>query len=151
MKTILIFCFIIAVVGFGCEKSTFQNAPSSLMNTTWVLSYIQDTKTNAIINYPSGATKRISIVFTSSLLYTNSVDEVLFNGICNGGKGGCTCSTIDGSILVTGIETTLIACKFVEWEGYTVQNLDASYGYKIDGVNLIIYSKGSYNLYFTSN
>jgi heat shock protein HslJ len=113
--------------------------------TPWILSYIQDTKTNAITKYPNDAFSKISIEFTDSLNY------IFFDGICNGGIGTYTYSSSTGAIKISGILTTAIACKYVEWEEYTTQNLDSAFNYKINGNNLAIYSNGVYNLYFTKN
>jgi len=118
---------------------------TDLLETTWFLSYIQDTKTQAITNYPSDAAKKISIIFS------DSSNDIGFSGICNGGAGTYTYSTNTGEIKVTDLGTTLIWCKYVEWETYTVQNLSYASSYKIDGNDLVIYSNGMYNLYFTKN
>ena len=142
MKIITIFSFII-LVGFGCKKAAENNA--DLLKVKWVLSYIQDTKTNAIKNYPGDAPRRISIVFTDSL------NVISFNGICNGGAGTYSYSSSTGAIKITNLGTTLIACKDVEWESYATQSLNNASSYKISGSNLVIYSNSSYNLYFTQN
>jgi heat shock protein HslJ len=143
MKKIAIFSFILILVGFGCKKAAVNDA--NLLKTKWILSYIQDTKTNAITNYPSDAERKISIVFTDSL------NIVSFSGICNGGAGTYSYSSINGTIKITNLGTTLIDCKYAEWEGYTIQNLYAAFRYKIIGSSLEIYSNGAYNLYFTQN
>lgn len=142
MKKIIILLLIIGS-GFGCKKTTVSDA--ALLNTTWILSYIQDTRTNAITNYPDDAPKRISIIFTDSL------NVISFSGICNGGAGTYSYSSNTGAIKITNLGTTLIACKDVEWEGYTTQSLNNALSYKISGNNLVIYSTGAYNLYFYEN
>jgi heat shock protein HslJ len=134
---------MVVLVGFGCKKDTLKDA--DLLNTKWILSYIQDTKTQAITNYPSDATKKISIVFN------DTSDIISFSGICNGGAGTYTYSSITDEIKVTDLGTTLIYCKYVEWETYTVQSLHDASSYKINGNNLAIYTGGAYNLYFTKN
>lgn len=134
---------VIIIPCFGCKKDNLND--TDLLKTTWILSNIQDTKTQAITNYPSDATKKISIVFN------DTSDIILFSGICNGGAGTFTYSSITGEIKVTDLITTFIGCKYVEWETYTVQNLNYAASYKIDGNDLIIYSNGAYNLYFTKN
>jgi hypothetical protein len=63
-------------VGFGCKKTNEKDA--DLLKVKWVLSSVQDKKTNAITNYPSDAARKISIVFTDSL------NILSFSGICNG-------------------------------------------------------------------
>jgi heat shock protein HslJ len=131
------------LVGFGCEKESLKD--SGLLKTKWTLSSIQDTKTNAVTNYPSDASRKISIVFTDSL------NVLSFYGICNGGAGTYSYSSSNGSIKITGLNTTSIYCKYVEWEEYTTQNLNNAFSYKINGNNLIICSNSTYNLYFTKN
>ena len=139
MKKIAILSFILILVGTGCKKT----ADADLLKVKWVLSYIQDTKTNAIKNYPSDAARKISIDFTDSL------NVISFSGICNGGWGTYSYSFSTGSIKVTNLATTQIGCQFGEWEGYTIQNLYTAFRYKIYGSSLEIYSNGAYNLYFT--
>ena len=143
MKKIAIFSFILILVGTGCKKANEKDA--DLLNTKWTLSYIQDTKTNAITHYPSDAKNKISIVFS------DSSNDIGFSGVCNGGAGTYTYSSITGEIKVTDLMTTLIGCKYDEWETYTVQNLYTAIRYKINGSSLEIYSNGAYNLYFTEN
>jgi heat shock protein HslJ len=138
-----IFILVIIISCFGCKKDTLKDA--NLLKTTWILSYIQDTKTQAITNYPSDATKKISIVFN------DTSDIISFSGICNGGAGTFTYSSVTGEIKVTDLGTTLIWCKYVEWETYAVQSLYYASSYKISDNNLAIYTSGAYNLYFTKN
>ena len=140
-KTIFILLIIISC--FGCKKDSLND--TDLLKTTWVLSYIQDTKTQAITNFPGDASKKISIVFN------DPSDIISFSGICNGGEGTYTYSSITGEIKVTDLITTLIGCKYVEWETYTVQNLHYASSYKISDNNLAIYTSGAYNLYFTKH
>ena len=128
------------MVGLGCEKAGVKDA--DLLNTKWILSYIQDTKTNVMTSYPGDATNKVSIIFSSSS------NDIGFSGICNGGAGNYTYSSVTGAIKITNLGTTKIDCKYAEWETYTVQNLDYSFRYKIIGDKLIIYSEGDYNLYF---
>jgi heat shock protein HslJ len=143
MKKILIFSFILILVGYGCKKTVVNDA--DLLKVKWVLSYIQDTKTNAIRNYPGDAARKISIDFTDSL------NVISFSGICNGGSGTYSFSTTNGTIMIKGLATTQIGCQFVEWEEYTIQNLYHAFRYKIIGNNMVIYSNGSYNLYFSKD
>ncbi len=142
MKTGLIFYFVVVLIGTGCHKESFNNDQLSLLKTKWILSYIQDTRTNAVINYPNDATKVISIVFS------DSSNVVSFKGVCNSGQGKFSISSINDSIKITLLGTTKIACKYVEWESYTTTNLYNAFKYKINGGNLEVYSKGAYNLYF---
>ena len=143
MKKFLIFSFIIFLAGLGCEKAGVKDA--DLLNAKWILSYIQDTKTNAITHYPDDATNKVSIIFSGSS------NDIGFSGICNGGAGNYTYSSVTGAIKITDLSTTKIGCKYDEWETYTVQNLYYASSYKINGNDLVIYSNGAYNLYFTEN
>jgi len=138
-----IFILVIIIFCFGCKKENLND--TDLLKTTWILSYIQDTKTQAITNYPSDAAKTISIEFT------NSSNIVFFRGVCNVGSGTYTYSSITDKIKVTDLITTEIYCKYYEWETYTVQSLYYASSYKIDGNDLVIYSNGEYDLYFTKN
>jgi heat shock protein HslJ len=129
------------MIGFGCRKANEKDA--DLVKVKWELSYIQDTKTNEIKNFPEDATKKISIDFTDSL------NILSFSGICNGGTGTYSYSSDKGEIKFANIGTTLIGCKYSEWEGYTIQNLYEAFRFEINGRNLGIYSNGKYNLHFT--
>jgi len=142
MKKLAIFLLTIILSLYGCKKENAKNA--DLINTKWILSYIQDTKTNAITNYPSDAPNRISIVFTDSL------NIISFSGVCNGGAGTYSYSSSTDDIKIK-VGTTFIYCKDVEWESYTTQSLNNASSYKLSGNNLVIYSNGSYNLYFNKN
>jgi heat shock protein HslJ len=144
MKKILFLGFMMILVGIGCEKASFIEDTSALLKTQWVLSYIQDSKTNAITNYPTDAARKISIVFSDSL------NLILFHGICNGGWGNFSYSPNSGDIQITVIGTTKIACKYCEWERYTIENLANAFSYKINGNYLEIFTS-TYNLYFTQN
>jgi heat shock protein HslJ len=139
----IIFLLVITGSFIGCKTENLIDP--ELLNTKWILSYIQNTKTYMITNYPGDATKRISIQFSGS------PDIVSFNGVCNNGSGTYTYSSNPGEIKITGLATTLIGCKYVEWETYTVQNLNHASKYQIANGKLTIYSNGAYNLFFTKN
>ena len=137
--------FLLVIIGtfIECKKDSIKD--SDLLDAKWTLSYIQDTKTHAITHYPGDTARKISIVFN------DSSDIVSFFGVCNGGAGTYTYSSIAGEIKITDLITTLIGCKYVEWETYTIQNLYYASRYKIDGTELVIYSGSTYNLYFNKN
>ena len=139
----IIFLLLIFISCFGCKKENHTDA--DLLKTTWVLSYIQDTKTQAITNFPGDAAKTISIEFTGKS------NQLFFRGICNVGSGTYCYSSATDIIKVTDLITTEIYCKYYEWETYTVQNLYNASNYIINGTELIIFSTGAYNLYFTKN
>lgn len=130
-----------AVIVSGCKKENPKQP--ALVNTKWVLSYIQDTKSNAVTNYPADLSNKIIIDFTDSL------NIVSFKGICNIGSGKYSFSS-SGTLNVTDLATTKIACPQVQWEGYTVQSLQDAYSYSMNANKLVIYSNGAYNLYFIS-
>ena len=138
-----IFILIIIFFCFGCKKDSLND--NDLLNKTWILSYIQDTKTQAITIFPGDAAKTISIEFTGKS------NQLFFRGICNVGSGTHCYSTTTDKIKVTDLITTEIYCKYYEWETYTVQNLYYASSFEIDGNDLVIYSNGEYNLYFTEN
>lgn len=140
MYKVLIFCFIINSVGFGCEKEHLKDA--ELTNNNWELESIEATQSNEMTDYPSDAPEKISIFFSD----TSNI--IGFNGICNGGAGTYTLTNSTGGIEISDLYTTLVGCKYDEWEMYTVQNLHDAYSYEINGDDLIIYSHGDYNLYF---
>jgi heat shock protein HslJ len=135
--------FALSLVFLSCMKSSADVTVTYLLNNKWILSHIQDTKTQIVTYYPADATKRISIVFD------DSPHVVSLSGVCNNGSGTYTYSPFTGEIKVTDLGTTLIWCKYVEWETYTVQSLYYASRYDIDGNDLVIYSDGAYNLYFT--
>jgi heat shock protein HslJ len=138
-----IFILIIIFFCFGCKKDSLND--NDLLKKTWILSYIQDTKTQAITIFPGDAAKTISIEFTGKS------NQLFFKGICNVGSGTYCYSSITDKIKVTDLITTEIYCKYYEWETYTVQNLYYASSFEIDGNDLVIYSNGEYNLYFTEN
>lgn len=142
MKNLLITVFALIVFGLSCKRDNSSTEPAPLVKTKWILSYIKDTKSNEIINYPSDAKNKISISFSDSL------NILYFSGVCNGGQGKYSYSIADGSIKITDFGTTLIACKYVEWEEYVSLNLYDAFKYKTNGNNLEIDSKGTYNLIF---
>ena len=138
-----IFILIIIFFCFGCKKDSLND--NDLLKKTWILSYIQDTKTQAITIFPGDAAKTISIEFTGKS------NQLFFRGICNVGSGTYCYSSTTDKIKVTDLITTEIYCKYYEWETYTVQNLYYASSFEIDGNDLVIYSNGEYNLYFTEN
>jgi hypothetical protein len=139
MKKTFIYCLIILLLVAGCKKENPKQA--TLLNTSWALSYIQSTRTNAVTNYPADESRKIVIDFTDSL------NIVSFSGICNIGEGKYSYSA-SGTLKITEMVVTKIGCLNVEWESYTIQSMQEAYSYNINGNNLIIYTNGDYNLYF---
>lgn len=143
MYKVLIFCFIITLVGFGCEKENLKDA--DLTNNNWELESIEATQTNEMTEYPSDAPEIISIFFSD----TSNI--IGFNGVCNGGAGTYTLTDSSGGIEISNLYTTSVGCNYGEWEIYTTSNLHDAYSYEINGNDLTIYSHGDYNLFFTTN
>jgi heat shock protein HslJ len=141
MKRLIIFSFIIILIGLSCDKEKPEEQ-IPFLKTSWTLSFIRNTTNRATTYFPSDAARKINIVFTDSL------NVVLFNGVCNTGSGVYSFSEANNSLEINFLGITQIYCKYVEWEAYTIQNLDNAFSYKINGSNLIIYSKGTYDLYF---
>ena len=64
MKNLLILWVSLVLVSSSCEKSSIKD--SALLKTQWVLSSIQNTKTNAINDFPSNNVRSEYIIFTDS-------------------------------------------------------------------------------------
>lgn len=145
LKSISILILVIGIIGWSCKKenSKADLVPGTLLKTKWVLSYIQNNNTNAIINYPGDDTQKINIVFS------DTSDYIYFDGICNGGIGKYNYS-LKGDIKITDLATTKVFCKYIEWEVYSTSGLHDAYKYRINGNSLEIYSTGTYNLFFKS-
>lgn len=122
------------MVGFGCEKENLKDA--DLANNIWELNSIQATQTNAMTEYPGDASEKISIVFSD----TSNV--IGFNRICNSGAGTYSLTNSSGEIEISDLTTTLIGCKYVEWETYTLQKI---IGIHISETNT---TKTNYNFIF---
>ncbi len=133
----------IAILTLGCEKENLTDA--DLTNNNWELESIEATQTNDISEYPSGAPERISIIFSD----TSNIIGI--NGVCNSGAGTYTLTSSNGGIEISNLITTMVGCAYSEWETYTLQSLHDAYSYEINGNDLIIYSHGDYNSYFSTN
>ncbi|MCU0363898.1 MAG: META domain-containing protein [Bacteroidales bacterium] len=141
MKRILVLLYMILACAWSCEKGNITD--TELVDTDWVLTQIQDTKTGDFLDFPSDAQREISIFLDgdSNALY--------FTGICNFGSGTYEFTSSRGKIHISDIVTTLMACNHVDWEIYTARNLEDNSGYRIDGDKLEVYSNGTHNLIFT--
>jgi heat shock protein HslJ len=145
MKTSILYLYIFFLLFIGCQKKE-NNSDPPLLNTQWNLVSIQNTKTNAITNYPADVKQVWGYEYIS---FTK--DSITIKGLCNGGGGKYSISTKTDSIsFYKSLGMTLALCKYEEWENYLWQNLDSAYFYNINGNNLIIYSKGTYNLNFVT-
>jgi heat shock protein HslJ len=137
----LYLCGILSIIACCCEKnSNNYNSISDNLLKKWVLQSIQDTKTNQISQFPKQISSKVSVTFTDSL-------SLSFSGICNGGKASYTLKS--DSIRIYNMTSTQIFCGN-PWEEYFANNLDSAFKYKIDANQLIIYSKGKYNLIFAN-
>jgi len=142
MKRIIYFLLFTIMAGTGCKKDSSDPPQAVLTGTSWVLVYKQDKNTNAVTFFPDTEPNKISITFNSSS------NVISFKGICNTGDGTYLFSSKSGDLTISNLISTKIACNNVEWESYTVQNLNNAYRYMIDENTLMIYSNGNYNLFF---
>ena len=136
MKINIIFVILLFLV--GCEKKDTIVQP--LLKTQWLLSSIQNIKTNTITNFPSNLTPHEYIIFSDSL------NTLMVGGVCNGCRASYTVK--DNSISTNGLSCTMLYCS--QWEDYLFYNLDSMFQYKINYNQLTIYSKGTYNLNFVA-
>jgi heat shock protein HslJ len=140
MKTAISILCLFYLTYLGCRKQDPQADPP-LLNTNWVLSSIQNTRTKANLQFPLASTHTSEyITFTDSILTVK--------GICNSGRSSIQLFTYNDSIRISGVGSTFIYCDFINWEDYLWHNLDSAFSYKINGNQLVIYSKGTYNLNF---
>ncbi|MDP4188711.1 MAG: META domain-containing protein [Bacteroidota bacterium] len=131
---------IFLIMMLGCNKNEIGTRQvNPLLLCKWMLSYIQDTRTMQIINYPANYPVKESIEFTND-------STMAFYGTCNGGRAEY--SIQNNQIIISNLCTTLIFCSYYKWENYLRNNLDSAYSYDVSVQALKIYSKGSYNLYF---
>lgn len=123
----------------GCQKKD-NNSDPPFLQTQWNLISIQNTTTNAITKYPGNLP-------IPNIIFTDSVNTFRCKGVCNGGKGIYSLSSND-SIKINDIISTAMYCS--EWENYLFDNLLTTYKYNVNGNQLILFSTGTYNLYFVS-
>ena len=143
MKKISILMVLIFSIGIGCETGHLNDP--ELLDCDWILTHIQDTRTNVSTVYPADASRSISIYF-----YSTS-DMMFFTGECNVGAGKYGFTSLAGEIIISDIAITEIGCKYNNWESHVAHNLQNNSGYRITGNKLEIYSNSTYNLYFTRN
>jgi heat shock protein HslJ len=143
MKKIFIIAFVLGIMVADCKKD--KEAPSPFLNTEWTLSFIENVSTKLTFNFPADADNKIILVFPNSGVMD-------FNGICNSGTGNFTIvpfSDILGTLTVTDLVLTKVACPYVEWEGYVSQSVGKAYKYEISGSSMVITTTGDFNLHFT--
>lgn len=140
MRKLIIILMVPLIFVFSCKKNK-DKEEVSLLEGNWVLTDIQNTETNSITNFPLGITEKIEIEFTGP-------DTILFRGICNNGDGIYSHQAATGELIIKDLVVTKVYCTNIEWEGFSVQNLNKAYKYEITGDSLKIYSTGDYNLFF---
>jgi heat shock protein HslJ len=134
------FLFIVILFLTSCErKENVDSGQIPLLKTEWILSSIQNTKTNVVTAFPNN-------VQSESIIFTDSLNSLRVNGVCNGCTG--TYTVRDDSVSINGLMCSLIYCS--KWEDHLFNNLDSMFQYRINNNLLTIYSKGSYNLNFIS-
>lgn len=126
----------------GCKKSD-ESHGSGIMDVTWRLEYLVNTQNSSRLDFPADEPNKITIVFTDSL------NTMLFSGICNSGSGVYTLSVKNDELTIKDIKTTLIHCRNIIWESYAVSNLENAESFSVNGDNLVIYTSGDYDLYFS--
>lgn len=127
-------------MAFGCEKTSFKDA--LLLNTKWVLSSIQDTKTYTVTNVPNNIPQEF-------IIFSDASNKLIVKGTCGGYSG--TYSYSNDSIITSGEYVfTGGFCKYYQWEDTLLNNLSGIIKFKIVGNYLTIYSAGTYNLNFTA-
>lgn len=138
-KYILIFLFTV-FIALSCKKDKEEEI--SPLKGNWVLTDIQSTQTNALTNFPIDINDKIVIEFSSPS------DTILFRGICNNGAGTYLYNPSIGELKVKDLIVTKVLCTNIEWETFSVLNLNKAYKCDINGDTLKIYSLGDYNLIF---
>ena len=138
MKYYLIVTIIIFLC--SCRKSDITTNQTAILNHTWILSSIQNTRTNETIKYPD------NILHKESITFADNLSTLSFGGVCNGGQGNFM--LYNDKIVITDLITTQIYCQYYEWEKYLINNLDSISKFTVSNNQLTIYSKGSFNLIF---
>jgi hypothetical protein len=132
------------------NKKVVRVYQNSVFYVNWVFTKIQNVITNVSINFPDSTNKKIFIYF--SIGHTLSNDTIArpmvgFSDFCNSGGGDCIINGSNISIPVVG--DTRMDCLFItDWELYLENSFRNAYEYSINGNQLIIKSKGPYNLFF---
>ena len=140
MKTINFFLILIFLLAnTECKKSNL-NQDNSLLMGEWTFTAIQNANTSQITNYPDSIPKKQSITITDSL------SKIKFGGVCN--KGWCTYSINGSKFSISSIMTTKFLCQDIIWEDYLQKNLESAFMYTVYADQLIIRSRGTFNLIF---
>ena len=144
MKSLKLFLFlsgIVAMIVFGCKKDDENKIVNPLLIKTWVLTSMEDTKTNQMIDYPD------SIMLKYYLVVEDSISLAYYG--CGLGHYHAKYWVTDSKIKLYDIEYTHADLCFDEnWEEQVFGNIERANRYKVTDDKLIIYSSGDYNLYF---
>jgi heat shock protein HslJ len=143
MKTVISILCIFCLIFLDCRKQDPKtDLPDlTLLNTHWTLSSVQNVRTKANLQFPFASSHT-----SEYLTFTDSILTV--KGMCNSGRSSFQLFSYNDSIRINGVGRTFIYCDFINWEDYLWHNLDSAFSYKINGNQLVIYSKGTYNLNF---
>jgi heat shock protein HslJ len=137
IRILLFLSLVIYIVAFGCKRNDPQNSD---LFQKWILTSVQNTKSNKIVNYPDTTKLIETIAFTDTAL--------LIDGAC-GNYGQAHYYIKNDTIAFTKFFIwAVLYCDLYQWEEDVLNNLDSAYRYTIKGSQLKIYSKGSQNLIF---
>jgi heat shock protein HslJ len=133
---------VLLIMSSGCKKDK-DKQDKDLINTKWTLEYLQNSGTKVRNYFPATEQKKISIIFTDSL------NTMLFSGICNDGSATYSYTQGTGELSIHDLKLTLILCSNVTWENNTAQYLLNAQRYEIKNDSLTIASKSGYDLHFS--
>jgi hypothetical protein len=118
-----------------------QDTHADLLKITWELSYIPNNILDSELYNSGKLNRKISIIFQDSL------PLMYWKGVCNSGFGRFYISSSNDSIRIKGLNTTLMGCPY-EFEESVYKSLFMAYRLKITGDELVIFSKGDFDLHF---
>lgn len=137
-----IFLLTIILLVQSCKKGN-DSGGSGIVNTTWQLEYLINTRDKSRLDFPADEQNRITISFTDSL------NTLMFTGICNSGSGFYYISQKNNELTIEDIKITLIHCRNIIWESYAIDNLEKAASFTAHDNVLTVYTKGEYDLYFS--
>lgn len=123
---------------------------NKLLEGSWIFSAIENTQDGTIQNFPDTIPKKLNMQFRiDSLNLNDSIGLIMsFSDLCN--TGGGKCLIFENKIsFPDGISSTKILClNSITWENYFLENLALAYEYYFAQDQLILKTRGTYNLYF---
>jgi hypothetical protein len=142
MKSLYLIFFLIgmfAITSISCNKKNNTNDKADLLKK-WILFSVQNTKTHQIINFPDTTLSNETITFTDTL--------TSIYGAC--GNHGQACYKVNNEFIMFSNFSIfhLNFCSLYKWEDFVLNNLDSAFQYNVKTNQLVVYSKGSYNLIF---